>query len=214
MCYNDSIVKIMEKEKVKKTPSIFIVGLGNPGNKYQNTPHNAGFLVINKFARDFEFPEFAMEAEGILTTRKETLGKNIILAKPQMLMNNSGKALIKLFNYLKIRRKTLYPNLWIINDDLDIPLGKIKIAQNRGAAGHKGVQSIIDQLKTKNFVRFRIGIAPKTAAAKKITAQKYVLKKLSGKEQTEFDKSLRLAVAAIEMAIVKGIEKAATEHNQ
>jgi len=204
----------MEKIFDKKNATVFIVGLGNPGDKYQNTPHSAGFAVIDEFARQFEFPEFKMEPDGILSARKEIFGKTVILAKPQMLMNNSGNALAKLFNYLKIRPKKSRADLWVVNDDLDIPLGKIKISQNRGAAGHKGVQSIIDQLKTKNFIRFRLGIASPAAAAKKIPADKLVLKKITPAEQINFDKAVNSTVSAIALALSDGLEKSMTEFNQ
>lgn len=198
----------------KKTKTIFIVGLGNPGGKYQNAPHNAGFLVIDEFAQKFEFPDFKMDPDGILVAQKEIFGKNIILAKPQMFMNNSGKALAKLFNYRKIRQKKSYPNLWVINDDIDIPLGKIKISQNRGAAGHRGAQSIIDCLKTKNFVRFRVGIASATVVAKKIPAEKFVLRKLNKTDNDKFANAIQTTASAIEFALAQGLEKAATEYNQ
>ncbi|HPO06460.1 MAG TPA: aminoacyl-tRNA hydrolase [Candidatus Pacearchaeota archaeon] len=204
----------MEKKMMEKTPAVFIIGLGNPGDKYQNTPHNAGFLAVDEFARRFEFPKFAMMPDGILVARKEIFGKTVILAKPQMLMNNSGKALAKLFNYLKIRPKKFRPDLWVINDDLDIPLGKIKISQNRGAAGHKGVQSIIDQLKTKNFIRFRIGIASPIAQAKKIAADKYVLKKIPGADRTPFDQAIGTVISALSLALSDNPEKSMTEFNQ
>ena len=204
----------MEKKTMEKSPAVFIIGLGNPGDKYQNTPHNAGFLAVDEFARRFEFPKFAMMPDGILVARKEIFGKTVILAKPQMLMNNSGKALAKLFNYLKIRPKKSRPDLWVINDDLDIPLGKIKISQNRGAAGHKGVQSIIDQLKTKNFIRFRIGIASPIAQAKKIAADKYVLKKIPGADRTPFDQAIGTVISALSLALSDNPEKSMTEFNR
>lgn len=205
---------MVENKTAKKTPAIFIVGLGNPGDKYQGTPHNAGFVAVDLFAKQFEFPDFEMRPDGILIAAKEIEDKRIILAKPQMLMNNSGKALIKLFNHLKIRQKKSYPNLWVINDDLDLPLGKIKISQNRGAAGHKGVQSIIDHLKTKNFLRFRAGIAPQSLAAKKISADKFVLKKITAIDKITFDRSIETTVAAMKMALAEGIEKSMTEYNR
>jgi PTH1 family peptidyl-tRNA hydrolase len=204
----------MEKKMMEKTPAVFIIGLGNPGDKYQNTPHNAGFLAVDEFAQRFEFPEFKMEPDGILVARKEIFGKTVILAKPQMLMNNSGKALAKLFNYLKIRPKKSRPDLWVINDDLDILTGKIKISQNRGAAGHKGVQSIIDQLKTKNFIRFRIGIASPIAQAKKIPADKYVLKKIPAADRTPFDQAIGTVISALSLALSDGPEKSMTEFNK
>jgi len=211
MCYNGLI---MEQSTGKKTPTVFIAGLGNPGDRYQNTPHNAGFLAVDEFARQFEFPEFGMEPDGILATRKEIFGKSVILAKPQMFMNNSGKALAKMFNYLKIRQKKSYPDLWVVNDDLDIPAGKIKISQNRGAAGHKGVQSVIDHFKTKNFARFRVGIAPRSPELKKIPADKYVLKTMSPADKTLFAQAVESTVRALALALSDGIEKSMTESNQ
>ena len=90
----------------------------------------------------------------------------------------------------------------------------MKISENRGAAGHKGAQSIIDQIKTKNFVRFRLGIQPQTETLKKIPTDKLVLKKISAKEQTDFDKIINLAVIAIETGLSEGIEKSMTVYNQ
>jgi PTH1 family peptidyl-tRNA hydrolase len=200
--------------KLTGNKPIFIVGLGNPGEQYRATPHSAGFMVIDEFARRFEFPDFKMEPDGILVSQKELDSNPVILAKPQLLMNNSGKALAKLFARQKIRKAKSYPNLWVINDDLDLPLGKIKLGQNRGSAGHKGVQSIIDQLKTKNFVRFRVGIQIPEVASKMIPAQKFVLKKISPKEQEEFNKVIALATAALRTALSEDIEKAMTFYNQ
>ena len=205
-CYNSG----MEK----KNQPVFIVGLGNPGEQYANTPRSAGFMVVDEFARRLEFPDFKMEPDGIMTAQKEIDGTCVILAKPQMLMNNSGKATTKLFAHKKVRRMKSYPNLWVINDDLDIPLGKIKIGKNRGSAGHKGVQSIIDQLKTKNFVRFRIGIQTPEVAGKLIPPHKFVLKKITSKERGEFDKAVELAIDALKIALTEGLDKSMTVHNQ
>jgi peptidyl-tRNA hydrolase, PTH1 family len=202
----------MEKTNTPKT--ILIIGLGNPGAGYYSTRHSAGFMVVDAFAGRHEFPEFEMEPDGVLISKKEMGGQIVILAKPQMFMNNSGKALAKFFSHLKIKKNKAYPNLWVINDDLDIPQGKIKIAKNRGAAGHKGVQSIIDNLKTKNFVRFRVGIAPLDPDLKKIPGDKLVLKKLSPAEQTEFDNAIDLTIAALDLALSAGLEKSMTEFNQ
>lgn len=219
-----------------KPKTIFIVGLGNPGKKYYNTPHSAGFAVIDEFAKRFEFPKFKMESDGILISKKEicdgareigdirtrelaaTMGNfgsgTVILAKPQMFMNNSGKALSKLFVCQKIKKTKSYSNLWVVNDDLDIPLGKIKIAKNRGSAGHKGVQSIIDQLKTKNFIRFRVGIQTPEITVKKIPADKFVLKKLSLQNQSVFNEAINWAVDSLASALASGIDSAMTKFNK
>ena len=208
VCYN----AIMAKEIKAKT--IFIVGLGNPGDQYRGTPHSAGFMVVEEFAKRFGFPEFKMEPDGIMTAQQEIDGTTVILAKPQMFMNNSGKAVAKLFSYKKVRRAKSYPALWVVNDDLDIPSGKIKIGKNRGSAGHKGVQSIIDQLKTKNFVRFRIGIQMPEVEKKLIPSDKFVLKKISAKEQPAFILTVDTAVKALSIALANGLESAMTGFNK
>jgi len=208
-CYNDFIMANKTKQEM-----IFIVGLGNPGEEYRATPHSVGLMVVDAFAKRFGFPESKMEPDGIMVSKKEMDGITVILAKPQLFMNNSGKAIAKLFSYLKVKKTRSYPNLWVVNDDLDLPLGKIKIGQNRGSAGHKGVQSVIDTLKTKNFVRLRVGISPADAALQKIPADKFVLKKINPKGQAEFDKAIDLSVSALETALSRGLEKSMTMVNQ
>ena len=118
-----------------------IIGLGNPGKKYEKTRHNIGSKAID----ELRFLNL----------------KNVVLTKPQTFMNESGKTVKNLLkNY-----KTKPDNLIVMHDDIDLPIGKIRIVKNRGAAGHKGVESIIKALGTKNFIRFRIGIQPKRKPA-------------------------------------------------
>jgi len=134
-----------------------IIGLGNPGEKYEKTRHNIGFRAVDKFQRNNNFPEFSFPkkfqaeiSKGILNNEK------IIIAKPQTFMNLSGKAIKALIKNYKLETK----NLIIVHDDIDLPLEKIRIVKNRGAGGHRGVESIIQGLGTKNFIRFRFGINP------------------------------------------------------
>jgi len=132
-----------------------IVGLGNPGKKFEKTRHNLGFMVLDKFSRKNKFPKFKMQKEFLAEISEKKIGKEkIILAKPQTFMNNSGKSVKILTRTFNLEPK----NLFVIHDDLDIPFGKIKISFGRGSAGHRGVQSIIDEIGTRDFVRFRIGI--------------------------------------------------------
>ncbi len=147
---------------------LITVGLGNPGEKYKNTPHNIGFEVIDQIAKENNFPVFKLSKRfNALVSEKN----NILLVKPQTFMNNSGKSVQKIVNYYKGR------DLIIIHDDIDLPIGKIKVSENSGSAGHKGVDSIIQHLKTKNFKRIRIGVQPQKEKPKEV--EKYVLKKLS-----------------------------------
>ncbi len=132
-----------------------IVGLGNPGKKYQNTRHNIGFKAVNEIAANFEFIEWQIIFNTQISKGKIN-EKNIILAKPQTFMNLSGRSVSEIARFYKIKSE----NIIVIHDDIDLPLGKIRIVKSRGAAGHKGVGSIIKELGKKNFIRFRIGIQP------------------------------------------------------
>ena len=155
---------------------IIIVGLGNPGERYKNTRHNIGFQAINEFAKENNFPEFKLSKKFNALVSENVLNKEkIILAKPQTFMNESGKTVKKLS---KARPRI---NLIIVHDDIDLPLGKIRISKNRGSAGHKGVESIIREIGTKDFTRFRIGVSSKTEKPKNV--EKYVLQKFNKQEE-------------------------------
>ncbi len=165
---------------------LLIVGLGNPGKKYEKTWHNVGSLVIDEL---------------------ESLGfPDVTLAKPGTFMNESGKAVKKLVQNNKLKTGGLV----VIHDDVDIPLGEIKIVKNRGAAGHKGVESIIESLGTKDFIRIRVGICPPTGKPK--NAEDFVLKSF-GRDKKTVDEAIKKAVAAAETIIRDGPEKAMGEFN-
>ncbi len=199
---------------MEKIPPFLIIGLGNPGAEYYPTRHSLGFWVVEAFAAKNNFPEFAMIEDNSMVSRGAFAQKDVILAKPQTFMNKSGYSAKRLERHYSLFKDKKFDNLWVINDDLDIPAGMLKISQNHGAAGHKGVQSIIDQIKTKNFVRFRIGIAPKDAATKKIPSDKLVLKKITDPEQKMFYRTVDNAVLALETALTQGVGKAMTEFNR
>ncbi len=194
--------------------TVLIIGLGNPGADYYRTRHSLGFMAVDAFAKKHGFAAFTMVEDNTMAATGSFDDKTVILAKPQTFMNKSGYSAQRMAKHYSLFRNKKFDNFWVINDDLDIPQGKIKISQNRNAAGHKGVQSIIDQLKTKNFIRFRVGIAPQTATLKKISGDKLVLKKITPKEQIEFEKVIDLTVSALETALAEGIEKAMTAYNQ
>lgn len=170
---------------------VIIVGLGNPGKKYVNTRHNIGFQIIDQFAKENKFPEFRLSKKfNALISEKE----NIILAKPQTFINNSGISVKKL---AKLHRT----GLCIIHDDIDLALGKIRISKNRGAAGHKGVQSIIKELSSKDFTRVRIGIQPEKGKPESI--EKFILQKFK-KEQREILKpAIKKSLAELAKLIQK-----------
>ena len=185
-----------------------IVGLGNPGKEYEKTRHNVGFAVLDKLLSVLEFDDWvdnkkfrAEVAEGKINAEK------ILLLKPQTFMNNSGQAVASAAKFYKIKPA----NVWVIHDDLDIPLGKMKIQRDRSAAGHNGVQSIIDSLGTQNFVRFRIGIAPIKTSKK--SGANFVLSKFSLAETAILKKTISSAAEAIKFALEGGIEKTMTKYN-
>jgi len=187
-----------------------IVGLGNPGKKFERTRHNLGFMVLDKFARKNKFPKFKMKKEFLAKiSEKEIEKEKIVLAKPQTFMNDSGKSVKTLIKNLNLEPK----NLFVIHDDLDILLGKIKISFGKSSGGHKGVQSIINEIGTKNFVRFRIGIG--TANNKTVNNIKdFVIQKFSKEEEKILKEVFETVCLAIEMTIKERVEKAMSEFNK
>ncbi|MBU4299127.1 aminoacyl-tRNA hydrolase [Patescibacteria group bacterium] len=199
-----------------------IVGLGNPGKKFEQTRHNIGFRAIDKIAANFP-PPFIQKRAGFNAqiSNGEIAGTKVILAKPQTFMNLSGKAVKILMSNVKcpapkgrgspnaVERQM--SNILVVHDDIDLPLGKIKISVGRSSAGHKGVQSIIDELGTKNFIRFRIGICPKTGKPK--NAESFVLKKFSCDEGKIVNEVIEKTCEAIEFYLGEGLEKSMTKYN-
>jgi peptidyl-tRNA hydrolase, PTH1 family len=168
-----------------------IVGLGNPGEEYNNTRHNAGFMLVDKLARDAGATwQFNKRFKAELAE-----SRGVFFVKPQTFMNESGVAVALVLSYYKLLPKTLgilkakgadlSQILTVIHDDLDIDFGTYKISTDSRSAGHKGVQSIIDHLKTKNFRRIRLGI--KSADRGQITADKFVLMKFNAAEKDKLN---------------------------
>jgi len=191
---------------------ILIVGLGNPGKKFQKTRHNIGFRIVDEFTRKNNFPKFKLSkkfqaeiSEGIFDKEK------IILAKPQTFMNLSGKSVKLLTKAYNLRPEILF----IVHDDIDLPFGRIRIVKGRGAAGHKGVESIIRELGTKNFVRFRIGIKPKSNEQRTMNnIEKFVLQKFNKEEEKIVKEVIKKTVEAIEFFLKTGLEKAMSKFNK
>ncbi|MFY9457422.1 MAG: aminoacyl-tRNA hydrolase [Candidatus Spechtbacterales bacterium] len=193
--------------------NILIVGLGNPGEKYENTPHNAGFLVIDQLIAIYDLrPAVNAKLKSEIAEHK-IAGKKIVLAKPQTFMNKSGEAVKPLTTNYKL---LVTKNLWLIHDDVDLELGKIKIVKNRGSAGHKGVEDIIKKLKTKDFARFRVGTRPKRLAQKRSKAlmNKFVSSPVGGPERPLFKKAIKTCAEAVALSLEEGIEKSSSIYNQ
>lgn len=168
-----------------------IVGLGNPGPEYKNTRHNLGRKAVNRFAAKKLTSHFQANEKFKADIIDEVFhGEKIIIAKPLTFMNQSGQAVKTIADYFKI----LPADILIIHDDLDIALGQVKLQKNRGSAGHNGVQSVIDHLKTKDFLRIRIGIQPEEEISH---PEKFVLEKIKPEEDFLIKEAIKKATALI-----------------
>jgi PTH1 family peptidyl-tRNA hydrolase len=168
-----------------------IVGLGNPGKKYEGTRHNIGFIIVDRLAEE-ESADWKVNKKFNAMACKSD---QTIFVKPLGFMNNSGGSVVAILSYFKLLKKTLgifkskgadlSEILTVVHDDMDIPLGQYRVSIDSGSAGHKGVQSIIDHLKTKNFKRIRVGIAPEDR--KIARTSNFVLGKFKKEEEDTID---------------------------
>ena len=183
---------------------ILIAGLGNPGNHYEGTRHNFGFMVVDELAKelgiDFKMSEKFHAEIAQATIQLATKRVRVVLVKPQTFMNNSGQAVEAVANFYKLRYED---QVWVINDDLDIDLGTIRVRVNGASAGQKGVQSIINHLGTEAFVRFRMGIRPATGQDK--PAEDFVLEKFRPEEKKIAEVEIKEAIKLIFDGFEKGI---------
>ena len=211
------------KKSIAKPKKLLILGLGNPGEQYMGTPHNAGFLTVNALLAHYEVGTIKNSKLHSEVAEHKSGKTRLILAKPQTFMNNSGtaaKVLVSSFKFPSFAKATadrqVSSSLWVIHDDIDLELGKIKIVRNRGSGGHKGVEDIIKKLKTKNFVRFRVGTRPRRIPEKrsKQLMNKFVASDFTKAEQTLFKKSIKRTTEAVLLAIEEGVEKSASIYNR
>ena len=191
-----------------------VVGLGNPGGEYEGTRHNTGFIML-----DFILGKKAIWKESGITKALENknsdLGKPTIFLKPTTFMNNSGNAVAQ----VKDKNKLKLDDIIVIYDDVDLPLGTMKLSFNKSSGGHNGLESIIKKLKSREFLRVRIGIAPTTPSGKikKPKGEEAMLKFLLGKykegELAELKKLSKRVESAIETALTEGKDKAMSLYN-
>ncbi len=159
------------------------VGLGNPGKEYNNTRHNIGFNVIDLFCQNNHLSDFKSKFNGLYLKTK--IGEeDVILLKPQSFMNLSGTVVVKFVNYFHIN----LDDIFIIHDDLDLPLAKIKLKFKGSSGGHNGIKNIIDNLGSQEFKRIKIGIANN----KSIDTKDYVLSKFSDEDSLKLNKSYKV----------------------
>ena len=181
-----------------------IVGLGNPGREYAATRHNVGFEVVDALAKRCR-TRILRRMGRALIARTTVAGTEVILAKPQTFMNLSGEAVA----YIARRERIEPPDILVIYDDMDLPVGKIRIRPAGSSGGHKGVQSIINHLHTQEFPRVRIGIGSTDR-----DAIKHVLSRFNRRERAVINEAVRTAADAVEMILSDGIEAAMNVYNR
>ena len=177
-----------------------IVGLGNPGPQYVLTPHNLGFLTIDRIASDRDLEVRNRQCRA-LTVRMQIGNEQVLLAKPETFMNLSGLSVRELLEKYQLRPES---DLIVIYDELDLPLGKIRIRQRGSSAGHNGMKSIIGALSTQEFLRIRLGIAP----------EKKILKPFTKRQLKVVDGILDLAAEAVEVILKEGPGAAMNRFNR
>ncbi|MEA2115333.1 MAG: aminoacyl-tRNA hydrolase [Thermodesulfobacteriota bacterium] len=180
-----------------------IVGLGNPGSKYELTRHNAGFLALDFFADQHGFAMTCEKWQGVYC-RERLAGVGILLVKSQTFMNKSGESLVRYADFYKIAPA----DILVVHDDLDLSAGRIKVVARGGAGGHNGIRSIINHLGTSDFARLKLGIGrpERNEQGQGIPVERYVLSRFSDQEFSAFNEQLSLANEAIELFIEKGID--------
>lgn len=183
-----------------------IVGLGNPGEKYEETRHNIGRVIVEAFRKKIGANDFTLNKRWNAFVSEGKLGKEkFALLLPETFVNKSGGAVGPAARFYKIKPVSII----VVHDDSDIELGRAKLSFNKSSAGHKGVESVIRALKTRAFWRFRIGIQKK----RRVEAEKLVLQKFSADEKKIIAKVVKKTIGAIETFVVSGPDAAMNEYN-
>jgi PTH1 family peptidyl-tRNA hydrolase len=199
-----------------------IVGLGNPGKKYEKTRHNLGFMALEHFLKDFalskatsweDSSKFKSDIAQLEWQPKHGYLEKIILVKPKTFMNNSGLAVSILVNFYKIPTA----DIWIVHDDIDLPIGNLKIRFGGASAGHRGVESIIENLGTDKFWRFRMGIGEKKelndSRIKVKDVNDFVLGIFSGAEKSRVKDVMKRTVKALQTSLEESLDSAMNRFN-
>ena len=181
-----------------------IVGLGNPGKEYEKTRHNAGFIIIDNYAENNNIPKFKKKFNGLYATFIHN-NETCILLKPQSFMNLSGNVVKKYADFYRIEPE----NILVVHDDLDLPVGKIKIKFKGSDGGHNGIKNIISSLKTEIFPRFKIGIGK----SENVPYINYVIGNFSKEDLEIIKKICSFSSSVINDFLDYGIEKVMSKYN-
>ncbi len=182
---------------------LVIVGLGNPEKRYENTRHNLGYMIIDRLEEELNIP-LSINSFESLWGAGEFNGQGIVLVKPLTYVNASGRAVRNILKHFQLSEE----NLLVICDDLDLPLGKIRLRKKGGSGGHNGLNSIIEKLGTENFCRLRIGIGRPRG---KQSPANFVLSPFTRREWAKIEFILNQAVEVIKLIVGDGFEKAISQ---
>ncbi|MBA3063545.1 aminoacyl-tRNA hydrolase [bacterium] len=187
-----------------------VVGLGNPGSKYEFTRHNIGFRIVDNLARDMETEFKKAKSYYSLISRGMINNHKVILVKPQTFMNLSGRAVNRVVSYYKIPLQ----DLLIVYDDLNLELGKIRIRKRGSAGGHKGMESIMQYLNSEDIPRLRVGIGNPSLNFN-FDCVSYVLSNFNNDEEDKIKGTIKLSTEVINIIIREdGFEKAMRKYNR
>jgi len=196
--------------KSEESDTKLIIGLGNPGPGYAHSRHNLGFMCLHHFARSHGIQFDKKQGKARIGTG-EVAGNKVVLATPQTYMNLSGQAVSRLANKYNISPD----NLLVIHDDLDLPLGKIRLRRGGGSAGHKGIKSIVAELGSPDFSRIRVGIGrPLVGAIAEADIMAYVLSNFTSEEKESVSRVIPRVSEAVLCLLTEGLTVAMNRFNR
>lgn len=191
--------------------ALLVVGLGNPGIEYQFTPHNAGFLAVDRIADDHRVAVVNRRCRAV-TAKTEIAGREVILAKPETFMNLSGLSVAGLVEEFEIDPAS---NLLVLYDELDLPMGTLRVRERGSPAGHNGARSVTGALRSEDWARVRIGVGPDEDAVSAFRRGKdYLLTPMRKADLATLDEVLDRVAQAVEVVAAKGIKAAMNEFNR
>jgi len=198
---------------MEKSEKIAIVGLGNVGKEYEGSRHNAGFALVDELQKNWGTSDWKEEKSlKAFISKGEFNSKSVILVKPTTFMNLSGEAVVLVTNYYKIEPE----NLWICYDDLDLPLGKIRLRKDGSAGTHNGMKSIQELYPSKSFPRLRIGIESRGVEygiPEQMNTSDFVLRRFTDKEKPAIEAGIQNGAKAIKLALEEGMGAAMNQYN-
>ena len=186
-----------------------MIGLGNPGSKYEFTRHNIGFRIVDSLARDMGIEFNKVKSYYSLISRGMINNHKVMLVKPQTFMNLSGRAVNRVVSYYKIP----FQDLLIVYDDLNLELGQVRIRKKGSSGGHKGIESIMQYLNSEDIPRLRIGIG-NPSVNYNFDCASYVLSNFNNDEEDKIAEVIQLSTEAIKTIIEDGFEKAMRKYNR